>query len=97
MTRRAQPAEATRRPDQVTASDTERGQRVDDVVNRAKRSMRAGGGFSEATKVQPDSVAYGGQRGPLRVPHAAIGDTGMDEDHGQFGGRTGAFVCDAGR
>lgn len=69
--------------DKVTAPDAECGQHVDHVIHRAKRAVRTVGGLTESAKVQPDGIAFGGERRPLRVPHPAIGDAGMDEDDGQ--------------
>jgi len=46
---------------------------------RARRRRRA----AEAAHVVADQAMPAGERAPLRIPHAAVADAGMDEDEGR--------------
>jgi len=66
------------------------------VNDRGEHTPRTRRGLTESTKVQPDDIAFGGERRPERIPHPAIGDTGMDEDDWQVTVGTRTVVGDTG-
>jgi hypothetical protein len=82
--------------DHVTALNAEGGQRVDHVIRGGEGAARTCGGLAETAKVQPDSIAFRRERRPLRVPHPAIGDAGVEEDDGQVSVRAGTVVRNTG-
>ena len=51
----------------MTAPDAECGQHVDHVIDRAKRTTGTVGGLTESAKVQPDGIAFGGERRPIEL------------------------------
>ena len=55
---------------------------VDDVVHCRERALRPGGGIAETAEVQPDHVSLSGQCLPLRLPHPAVGDAGVEQHDG---------------
>jgi hypothetical protein len=67
----------------VTAVDAEFGQRVEHIIDRGEHAARPRCGPTESAEPQPDYIAFDGECRPDRVPHAAIGDAGMEKDHGQ--------------
>jgi hypothetical protein len=67
----------------VTAVDADFGQRVEQVIDRAKHAARPRCGLTESAKVQPDDIAFDGECRPDRVPHPAIGDAGMEQNDRQ--------------
>ena len=80
----------------MTAVDADLGQRVEHVISWAEQAARTRHRLTEPTKVQPDDVTFGGEGQPEWVPHPAIGDAGMDEDHWQVTAGARTVVGDTG-
>ena len=54
-------------------------------------------GLPEAAQVEAHGIAHGRQAGPLRVPHPAVGDPGVQQHDGGGARRAAALERDAGR
>ena len=72
-------------------------ERVEDVDDRVQRAGGRTVGLAEAVQVQAHGITHGGQASPLRVPHPAVGDTGVEQDHRSAARRPAAVEGDTGR
>jgi hypothetical protein len=52
-------------------------------------------GIAESPQIHPHDITLGGEFRPDGIPHAAVGDTGVDEHDRQFATRPLAVISDA--